>query len=154
LRDVTKPTDADAGEIARLKAENAALRSDLADVRELKEALMDRVRRSYKFSHDEYRLMLACLSPDGCERGSKIEAWHEKAFKIFTDKMPEKFYREKKPDPQMPKDKGPPDLPSTMAEWDALKRSKKRAKRSAKPSSPKHLESASRNGKQRKGKVL
>jgi hypothetical protein len=93
------------------------LEAELNRMREQEERGWRHARRGIKFTNDEYRLIKALLHPRPVD---DAERQKEHAYKIFTDKMPEAMFREKKNDLSKPP-KAPP-MPSTAAEWDAAKR--------------------------------
>jgi hypothetical protein len=127
-------------EIAALKAENAALKAqatpdtaaadrirkleqDLAAARRASDNAWHHARRGVKFEDAEYLLIKGCLHPDGFI-GDPRHKKYERAFKLFSNILPEEKFREKKPNPNepAPKKRPPPDMPRTSAEWDAAKR--------------------------------
>jgi hypothetical protein len=101
----------------------AALRQELAQakdrIRELEASAADawqHARRGVKFTSDQYRSILGILHPDAAVTAGLKEK-HERAFKAFTDQLPEEMFREKKLDAN-----GLRPLPHTVAGLDAAKR--------------------------------
>jgi hypothetical protein len=92
------------GDTAKLQARIKELEAELESEREQSESGWRAARRGIKFSYDGYRLLLSCLHPDSTVTPEK----RERAFKIFTAQLPEKMFREKKPDPNKPVVNKPP----------------------------------------------
>jgi uncharacterized small protein (DUF1192 family) len=144
-------------EIAKLKAELqakpvtvetakiAALENKLSAVNEIANHFAQMIRGGLPpvtFTPKEYTLLIGCLHPDRVLDAAERKRY-ERAFLLFTDRLPEKFFVDK-PKPQRPV---PPPLPRTVEELMAAKFRKEResrAKRAAKAAERKAAKAAKR----------